>query len=170
MCVYVRACVYYNLIVVVLNVPLLMIQIFDTYAYLCFTADNYCNTSSQYKLHLDQTAMTFAFYCSLMISLLSTTMLRWFPYPKIKESSPVQSDNKETATESQPQVQPVQIHGENESNRNDIIAIEDQDDDQLRFHAIHARSPTWPLHNPGYRQYAIYNQLQQPSTSLLNKY
>ena len=151
-------------------VPLLMIQIFDTYAYLCFTADNYCNTSSQYKLHLDQTAMTFAFYCSLMISLLSTTMLRWFPYPKIKESSPVQSDNKETATEGQPQVQPLQIHGENESNGNEIIAIEDQDEDQLQFHVIHARSPTWPLHNPGHRQYAIYNQLQQPSTSLLNKY
>ena len=72
-------------------VPLLMIQIFDTYAYLCFTADNYCNMSSQYKLHLDQTAMTFAFYCSLMVSLLSTTMLRWFPYP-IK-SKPAQ--NKE---------------------------------------------------------------------------
>ena len=68
--------------------PLLMIQILDTYAYLCFTANSYCNMRAQYKLHLDQTAMTFAFYCSLMISLLSTTMVRWFPLPEKKEVKP----------------------------------------------------------------------------------
>ena len=80
-------------------VPLLMIQILDTYAYLCFTANSYCNMRSQYKLHLDQTAITFGFYCSLMISLLSTTMVRWFPLPKksttkkSKENEP-SKDNK----------------------------------------------------------------------------
>ena len=79
-------------------VPLLMIQILDTYAYLCFTANSYCNMRSQYQLHLDQTAMTFAFYCSLMISLLSTTMVRWFPLPgknyaaKRKENEPSKND------------------------------------------------------------------------------
>lgn len=73
-------------------VPLLMIQIYDTYAYLCFTANNYCSTTSQYKLHLDQTAMTFAFYCSLMVSLLSTTMLRWFPCPTKSKSLGIKED------------------------------------------------------------------------------
>ena len=74
-------------------VPLLMIQILDTYAYLCFTANSYCNMRSQYKLHLDQTAMTFAFYCSLMISLLSTTMVRWFPLPEKREVKPLECEN-----------------------------------------------------------------------------
>ena len=63
-------------------VPLLMIQMFDTYAFLCFASDNYCNMRAEYKLHFDQTAVTFGFYCSLMISLLTTTMLRWIPFPK----------------------------------------------------------------------------------------
>ena len=63
-------------------VPLLMIQMFDTYAFLCFASDNYCNMRAEYRLHLDQTAVTFGFYCSLMISLLTTTMLRWIPCPK----------------------------------------------------------------------------------------
>jgi len=63
-------------------VPLLIIQMFDTYAFLCMAADNYCTMRAQYKLHLDQTAVTFGFYCSLMISLLTTTMSRWVPLPK----------------------------------------------------------------------------------------
>lgn len=63
-------------------VPLLMIQMFDTYAFLCFAADNYCSMTAEYNLHLDQTAITFGFYCSLMVSLLTTTMLRWIPLPK----------------------------------------------------------------------------------------
>ena len=78
-------------------VPLLMIQILDTYAYLCFTANSYCTMSSQYKLHLDQTAMTFAFYCSLMISLLSSTMLRWFPLPA-KNSESLKTESAEIPT------------------------------------------------------------------------
>ena len=62
-------------------VPLLLIQLFDTYAFLCFTADSYCSMRDEYKLHLDQTALTFGFYFALMTSLLSTIMLRWFPWP-----------------------------------------------------------------------------------------
>ena len=77
-------------------VPLLMIQILDTYAYLCFTANSYCNMRAQYKLHLDQTAMTFAFYCSLMISLLSTTMVRWFPLPEKREVKPSECESDST--------------------------------------------------------------------------
>ena len=63
-------------------VPLLMIQMFDTYAYLCFAAHSYCGMTAEYRLHFDQTAITFGFYCSLMVSLLTTTMLRWIPRPK----------------------------------------------------------------------------------------
>ena len=74
-------------------VPLLMIQILDTYAYLCFTANSYRNMRAQYKLHLDQTAMIFAFYCSLMISLLSTTMVRWFPLPEKREVKPSECED-----------------------------------------------------------------------------
>ena len=62
-------------------VPLLMIQMLDTYAFLCLTADNYCTRAAQYDLHLDQTLITFGFYCSLLFSYLTTIMLRWIPRP-----------------------------------------------------------------------------------------
>jgi len=62
-------------------VPLLLLQMFDTYAFLCFAADNYCSMRAQYKLHLVQTAVTFGFYLSLMISLLTTNMVNWVPLP-----------------------------------------------------------------------------------------
>ena len=62
-------------------IPLLMIQVFDTYAFLCFAADNYCTMESQFTLHFHQTVVTFGFYCSLMVSFLSSTMLRWIPWP-----------------------------------------------------------------------------------------
>ena len=55
-------------------VPLLIFQILDTYTWLCLAEKNYCDTESQYRLHLHQTAISFAFYCALMISLLVT---RW---------------------------------------------------------------------------------------------
>ena len=63
-------------------IPLLMIQVFDTYAFLCLAADNYCTMESQFTLHFHQTVVTFAFYCSLMVSFLTSTMLRWVPWPK----------------------------------------------------------------------------------------
>lgn len=63
-------------------VPLLIIQMFDTYAFLCFAADNYCSTKAQYDLHLHQTFFTFGFYLALMTSLLSTTTLRWIHCPE----------------------------------------------------------------------------------------
>ena len=62
-------------------VPLLLIQMFDTYAFLCLAADNYCSKKAEYNLHLDQTAFTFGFYAALMVSLLSTLMLQWNPWP-----------------------------------------------------------------------------------------
>jgi len=63
-------------------IPLLMIQVFDTYAFLCLAADNYCTMESQFTLHFHQTVVTFAFYCSLMVSFLTSTMLRWVPWPR----------------------------------------------------------------------------------------
>ena len=61
-------------------VPLLLIQVFDTYSFLCFTDDSYCTLREEYSLHLDKTIITFAFYCSLTISYLSSTMLNWIPW------------------------------------------------------------------------------------------
>ena len=64
------------------TVPLLTLQMFDTYALLCFGASDYCSTTSKYKFHAVQVAITFAFYCSLGLSLLTSTMLLWNPWPK----------------------------------------------------------------------------------------
>ena len=61
-------------------VPLLIFQMFDTYTLLCLAERNYCDTESQYKLHLDQTALSFSFYCTLMISLLVTRWLTVVPF------------------------------------------------------------------------------------------
>ena len=65
-------------------VPLLIIQMFDTYTLLCLAERDYCNRISRYRLHLDQTALSFSFYCSLMISLLTTTWLNLVPFPKLE--------------------------------------------------------------------------------------
>lgn len=80
-------------------VPLLMIQMFDTYAFLCLTADNYCSMRSEYKLHLDQTGITFGFYLALVTSLLSTTMLRWFPWPSINASNNTADKNQQPTSQ-----------------------------------------------------------------------
>ena len=64
-------------------VPLLIIQMYDTYTLLCLAERDYCNRISQYRLHLDQTALSFSFYCSLMISLLLTIWLNLVPRPDL---------------------------------------------------------------------------------------
>jgi len=64
------------------TVPLLTLQMFDTYALLCFGASDYCSSTSKYEFHTIQVAITFAFYCSLGLSLLTSTMLLWNPWPK----------------------------------------------------------------------------------------
>ena len=69
------------------TVPLLIIQMFDTYTLLCLAERDYCNRISQFRLHLDQTALSFSFYCSLMISLLVTIWLNLVPQPKLIVSS-----------------------------------------------------------------------------------
>ena len=67
------------------TVPLLFLQIFDTYSLLCFSPDLYCSRTSEYKLHLAQTAITLLFYCSLALSQLASTMLAWNPWPQMNK-------------------------------------------------------------------------------------
>lgn len=64
------------------TVPLLMIQAFDTYAFICFTGNEYCSATAQYDIPLGQTAITFAFSVSLMVSTLTVAMLKWFKYKR----------------------------------------------------------------------------------------
>ena len=62
-------------------IPLLIVQMFDTYTLLCFGADTYCSDSDEYKLSIHQAVVTFAFYCCLGISLLTTALIKWDPWP-----------------------------------------------------------------------------------------
>ena len=67
------------------TVPLLLLQIFDTYSFLCFSPDSYCSHTTEYKQHVVQAAITLFFYCSLVISHLTSTLLIWNPWPKRNE-------------------------------------------------------------------------------------
>ena len=81
-------------------VPLLIVQMFDTYTLLCLAEQDYCDTESQYRLHLDQTALSFSFYCALMLSLLVTVWINLVPWPQLElcncRSYKVLQDNKVT--------------------------------------------------------------------------
>lgn len=67
-----------------MTIPLLLLQIFDTYSLLCFSPDRYCSNTTESRLHLLQVAITLLFYCSLGIAHLTNTMLMWHPWPKKK--------------------------------------------------------------------------------------
>ena len=65
-------------------IPVLILQMLNTYAWICLTEDHYCeDDESRYQLGLAQTYLTFTFYIALLIAILSTIMLRWFPYSKL---------------------------------------------------------------------------------------
>ena len=65
-------------------IPVLILQMLNTYAWICLMKDHYCeNEESRYHLGLAQTYLTFTFYIALLIAILSTIMLRWFPYSKL---------------------------------------------------------------------------------------
>ena len=69
-------------------IPLLILQVLDTHAWICVMNDLYCdNLRSEYELGLDRTAMSFAFYCSILVSILASTMLHWFPCSKKAQKS-----------------------------------------------------------------------------------
>ena len=65
------------------TVPLILIQMFDTYAVLCFFPNEaYCTPTSEYRIHAIQSILTVSFYCSLALSLLASSVLEWKPWPK----------------------------------------------------------------------------------------
>ena len=68
-----------------ITVPLLLLQIFDSYSLLCFTPDPYCSHTTEYQLHLLQTVITLIFYCSLVVAHLASTVLSWNPWPNDDE-------------------------------------------------------------------------------------
>ena len=62
------------------TVPILMLQVFDTYALLCFSPENeYCNTTSEYEIHVAQAAITISFLFSIALAQLTSTLLEWNP-------------------------------------------------------------------------------------------
>ena len=64
------------------TVPLILVQMFDTYSLLCFVPnEEYCTSTSEYRIHAVQTILTVSFYCSLALSLLANTILDWNPWP-----------------------------------------------------------------------------------------
>ena len=65
------------------TVPLILLQMFNTYSLLCFVPnEEYCTPTSEYRIHAVQTILTVSFYCSLALSLLTSTILDWNPWPK----------------------------------------------------------------------------------------
>ena len=69
-------------------VPLLLFQVLGTYSWICVTNDVYCrNDFNQYRLGLDKAALGFTFYCCLLMAILSTAILRWFPCSKSAKSA-----------------------------------------------------------------------------------
>jgi len=69
-------------------VPLLLFQVLGTYSWICITNNVYCkNTLNQYRLGLDKAALGFTFYCCLLLAILSTAILRWFPCSKKARSA-----------------------------------------------------------------------------------
>ena len=75
-------------------IPLLILQIFDTYSLVCFSPDSYCSNATEYHLNLLQAAITLLFYSSLGLTHFASTMLRWNLYlwsdanKKVRKSIP----------------------------------------------------------------------------------
>ena len=64
-------------------IPLLILQLLDTHAWICVMHNTYCDDlRSEYELGLDKTAVAFAFYCCVLVTILASTMLQWFPCSK----------------------------------------------------------------------------------------
>jgi len=61
-------------------IPLLIVQMYDTYTLLCFGVKDYCSDEYKYDLHLDhQAILTFAFFCCLGVSFLTSVLMQWDP-------------------------------------------------------------------------------------------
>jgi len=69
-------------------IPLLLLQILGTYSWICITDHYYCkNVTNQYRLGIDKAAVVFTFYCCILIAVLSTAILPWFPCSKDARSA-----------------------------------------------------------------------------------
>ena len=64
-------------------VPLLLLQMLNINTWICVTEDDQCqNSVASSQLGLYQAYMTFSFYIALLVAILASTMLRWFPQAK----------------------------------------------------------------------------------------
>ena len=69
-------------------IPLLLFQTLGTYPWICITDHYYCRSvTNQYRLGIDTAAVAFTFYCCILIAVLSTTILQWFPCSKDARSA-----------------------------------------------------------------------------------
>ena len=64
-------------------IPILLLQMLNINIWICVTEDNQCqNAVPSSQLGLYQAYMTFSFYIALLVAILTSTMLRWFPQAK----------------------------------------------------------------------------------------
>ena len=78
------------------TIPLLFLQVFDTYSLLCFYPQWFCSDTTEYDLHLAQAVITLLFYCCLAMSQLASTMLTWNPWPKKDSERDRATETKDT--------------------------------------------------------------------------
>lgn len=72
-----------RLLAQVILVPMLLLQMLNTNTWICITEGYNCqNVVTGSQLGLYQAYMTFGFYIALLVAILASTMLRWFPQSK----------------------------------------------------------------------------------------
>jgi len=60
------------------TVPILMLQVFDTYALLCFLPNGeYCRTATEYKINVALAAITMSFLFCIVLAQLTSALLEW---------------------------------------------------------------------------------------------
>ena len=72
-----------RLLVQLTLVPLLLLRMLDINTWICVIEDDQCDNSvASSQLGLYQAYMTFSFYIAVLVAILASTMLRWFPQSK----------------------------------------------------------------------------------------
>lgn len=122
------------------TVPLLFLQIFDTYSFLCFSPDSYCSRTTENKLHLLQTTITLLFYCSLGVAHLAGTLMLWDLWPKrdnnqLPQSSSVNNDtppdHNDAADTDTPSGHNDTVDNDTQSGHEDTDSDEQNENDEL---------------------------------------
>ena len=117
------------------TVPLLMLQMFDTYALLCFSPDGtYCESVSEYKVHLAQAAITISFYLCIALAQLTNAMLDWYDQSSGQKNDKLISDWYD------------QSNGQKKYNPS--TARDDQSSGQKKYNPSTARDDQSSGHNP----------------------